>query len=147
MVYHGVRDTVAGALYRAGLVLLDLNNPAVVLARSAEWVPGTTEPYELTGQVPGVVFPCGLTHTETGELRLYYGAANTGIAMATARLDDILISMLTHPTNQPGSVTPPHGAHRGWAGQETTPHVTVEGTRSLGVGPDPTVDKALTIPV
>ena len=119
MVYHGVRDTVAGALYRAGLVLLDLNNPAVVLARSAEWVPGTTEPYELTGQVPGVVFPCGLTHTETGELRLYYGAANTGIAMATAGLDDILISVLTHPTNQPGSVTQPKDQpEAGWDGRQ-----------------------------
>ena len=92
-------------LYRAGLVLLDLDNPAVVLARSAEWVLGPTEPYELTGQVPGVVFPCGLTHHDTGELRLYYGAANTGIAMATARLDDILTSVLTHRTDQPGAVT------------------------------------------
>jgi len=106
LIYHGVRDTVAGALYRAGLVLLDLNNPAVVLARSAEWVLGPTERYELTGQVPGVVFPCGLTQTKTGELRLYYGAAQTGIAMATARLDAILTFMATQGA-QSGSVTQP----------------------------------------
>jgi predicted GH43/DUF377 family glycosyl hydrolase len=104
LVYHGVRDTVAGALYRAGLVLLNLDNPAIVLARSAEWVLGPTERYELTGQVPGVVFPCGLTHTKTGELRLYYGAANTGIAMATARLDDVLTFLTTHPRDQSSPV-------------------------------------------
>jgi predicted GH43/DUF377 family glycosyl hydrolase len=106
LIYHGVRDTVAGALYRAGLVLLDLENPAEVLARSAEWVLGPTERYELTGQVPGVVFPCGLTHTKTGELRLYYGAANSGIAIATARLDDILTFLMTQAT-QSGSVAQP----------------------------------------
>ena len=105
VVYHGVRDTVAGALYRVGLVLLDLDNPAVVLARSAEWVLGPTKGYELTGQVPGVVFPCGLTHTKTGELRLYYGAANTVIAMATAQIDDVLTFLTTQGTGRSGSVT------------------------------------------
>jgi predicted GH43/DUF377 family glycosyl hydrolase len=95
VIYHGVRDTVAGALYRVGLVLLDLDHPTAVRSRAAEWVLGPTEPYELTGNVPGVVFPCGLTHRpDTGELRLYYGAANTCIAMATARLDDVLTQLL-----------------------------------------------------
>jgi predicted GH43/DUF377 family glycosyl hydrolase len=95
VIYHGVRDTVAGALYRVGLVLLDLDHPTVVRARTPEWVLGPTEQYERTGNVPGVVFPCGLTHRpDTGELRLYYGAANTCIAMATARLDDVLTQLL-----------------------------------------------------
>ncbi len=87
-----MRDTVAGAL---GLVLLDLDNPAVVLARSEEWVLGPTERYELTGDGPGVVFPCGLVHhTATDQLRLYYGAANSCIAMATAPLADVLAALL-----------------------------------------------------
>ena len=53
-----------------------------------------TEPYELTGNVPGVVFPCGLTHARTWELRLSYGAANTCIALATARLTDVMTQLL-----------------------------------------------------
>ena len=54
--------------------------------------PGSTN---WTGNVPGVVFPCGLTHRpDTGELRLYYGAANTCIAIATAPLDDVLTPLL-----------------------------------------------------
>lgn len=91
VVYHGVRQTVSGALYRVGLALLDLQDPTRVLRRSGEWVLGPAEPYELTGDVPGVVFPCGLVHDpDTDELRLYYGAADTCIGMATASLPEVL---------------------------------------------------------
>jgi predicted GH43/DUF377 family glycosyl hydrolase len=91
VVYHGVRETVAGALYRAGLALLDLDDPSRVLRRCSEWVLGPTEDYELTGDVPGVVFPCGLIHdSETDQLRLYYGAADTCVALATSTLTDVL---------------------------------------------------------
>jgi beta-1,2-mannobiose phosphorylase / 1,2-beta-oligomannan phosphorylase len=91
VIYHGVRQTVAGALYRVGLALLDLDNPSKVLRRCSEWVLGPTESYELMGDVPGVVFPCGLIHdADTGDLRLYYGAADTCIGLATATLDDVL---------------------------------------------------------
>src|SRR5918997_1369838 len=70
-------EPVAGALYRAGLALLDLEEPTRVLRRCAEWVLGPREEYELVGDVPGVVFPCGLVHDrKTDELRLYYGAAD-----------------------------------------------------------------------
>src|SRR6478736_109594 len=102
VLYHGVRDTVAGALYRVGLLLLDLHNPTVVRARAPEWVLGPTAPYELTGNVPGIVFPNGLIHhPDTDELRLYYGAANTCIAMATAQLTDVLAHLLADHTTQP----------------------------------------------
>ena len=96
VVYHGVRQTVSGALYRAGLALLDLENPTRVLRRGSEWVLGPAEGYELTGDVPGVVFPCGLVHDAvTDELRLYYGAADTCIGVATASLPEVLDYLLT----------------------------------------------------
>jgi len=91
VVYHGVRATVAGALYRVGLALLDLDDPARVLRRCDEWVLGPAESYELMGDVPGVVFPCGLVHDPgTDQLRLYYGAADTCVAVATSTLSDVL---------------------------------------------------------
>ncbi|HWH06541.1 MAG TPA: hypothetical protein VNT23_08900, partial [Gaiellaceae bacterium] len=75
LVYHGVKETVAGAIYRVGLALLDLEEPTRVLARGDRWVLGPREQYERTGDVPNAIFPCGLVHDEaTGELRLYYGA-------------------------------------------------------------------------
>lgn len=97
VVYHGVRQTVAGAIYRAGLALLDLENPARVLKRSDEWVLSPAEDYELSGDVPGVVFPCGLIHhAPTNQLRLYYGAADCRIGLAVADYDEVLAFVLDH---------------------------------------------------
>ena len=97
LIYHGVRQTVAGGLYRAGLALLDLEDPSKVIRRCEEWVLGPSESYELVGDVPGVVFPCGLVHVPgTDQLRLYYGAADTCIAMATASLSEVLDFVVEH---------------------------------------------------
>ena len=97
VIYHGVRQTVAGALYRVGLAMLDLDNPAHVTKRCDEWVLAPTELYELVGDVPGVVFPCGLIHdTTTDQLRLYYGAADTRIGMASANFDDVMAYVDDH---------------------------------------------------
>ena len=97
VVYHGVRQTVSGALYRVGLALLDLDNPTIVTKRCEEWVLGPTEDYELVGDVPGVVFPCGLIHDAgSGRLRLYYGAADCRIGLATADYDEVMAYVLTH---------------------------------------------------
>ena len=100
LVYHGVKDTVSGQLYRVGLALLDLDEPTHVLRRLPDWVLAPLAPYERTGDVPNVVFPCGLVHDPAdGELRLYYGAADTSICLATARLDDLLETLLAAPTD------------------------------------------------
>jgi predicted GH43/DUF377 family glycosyl hydrolase len=100
VVYHGVRQTVAGGLYRAGLALLDLEEPAHVLRRSDEWVLGPGAAYEVSGDVPNVVFPCGLVHDrEDDTLFLYYGAADTCIGLATARCSDVLDYLLACPSD------------------------------------------------
>jgi beta-1,2-mannobiose phosphorylase / 1,2-beta-oligomannan phosphorylase len=98
LVYHGVKETIAGGIYRAGLALLDRDEPTRVLRRLPSWILAPLAPYERTGDVPNVVFPCGLVHDElTGELRLYYGAADTSICLATAQLDDLLEAILAAP--------------------------------------------------
>ena len=90
-VRHGVKEMVAGVIYRVGLALVDLDEPTRVLGRASQWVFGPDAPYERTGDVPNAVFPCGLVQDETsGEIRLYYGAADTTICLATARLDELL---------------------------------------------------------
>jgi beta-1,4-mannooligosaccharide/beta-1,4-mannosyl-N-acetylglucosamine phosphorylase len=89
--YHGVRVTTAGAIYRVGLALLDLDEPWKVLRRSDEWVLGPREFYERVGDVGDVVFPSGaIIHKETNQLSLYYGAADCTVAVATANLTDVL---------------------------------------------------------
>jgi predicted GH43/DUF377 family glycosyl hydrolase len=98
LVYHGVKDTVAGDIYRVGLALLDLDEPTCVLRRLPSWVLAPIAPYERTGDVPNVVFPGGLLHDQgNDELRLYYGAADSSICLATARLADVLEALLSEP--------------------------------------------------
>jgi len=98
LLYHGVKDTVGGDIYRVGLALLDLNEPTRVLRRLPNWIFAPLAPYERTGDVPNVVFPCGLVHdSASDEVRLYYGAADSSICVATARLHDLLEAVLTAP--------------------------------------------------
>ena len=96
--YHGVRITTAGAIYRVGLALLDLQEPWKVLRRGDEWVLGPRAPYERVGDVSGVVFPTGaIVHKETNKLSLYYGAADCTVAVATANFSDILDYIMSCP--------------------------------------------------
>ena len=91
ILYHGVRHTPGGCLYRLGLALLDLEKPWQALHRSDEWIFAPEMPYEQHGDVNGVVFPCGWVLDEsTGDIRMYYGGADSCLALATAPLADVL---------------------------------------------------------
>jgi predicted GH43/DUF377 family glycosyl hydrolase len=97
ILYHGVRVTAAGSLYRLGMALADLDDPRRVLLRGDEWVFGALEPYERVGDVPDVVFPCGAVIGQDGDtVYLYYGAADTSICVATASLAQLLDWLQTH---------------------------------------------------
>lgn len=97
LLYHGVRVTAAGAIYRLGLALLDTEHPATVLARSNEWILGPDAPYERTGDVSQVVFSCGWLLLDDGDtLRIYYGAADTSVCVATASLRTLLRWLADH---------------------------------------------------
>ncbi|KKL13638.1 hypothetical protein LCGC14_2523770, partial [marine sediment metagenome] len=93
LIYHGVRVTFAGVIYRLGLALLDLDDPTRVIRRADEWVFGPKEDYEMAGDVDHVVFPCGAV-VRGDELRLYYGGADTCIATAAASISEILEYLL-----------------------------------------------------
>ena len=104
MFYHGVRQTVSGSIYRLGMALLDSDDSLKVLHRSEEWVFGPTEEYEKNGDVADVVFPCGcVLDDKTGVLKLYYGGADSCIALATASLSDLLeyIRKCPEPKDEP----------------------------------------------
>jgi len=91
MIYHGVRNTAAGDLYRLGLALLDSRCVEHCLLRGETWIFGPEESYEREGDVGNVVFPCGLTIDPDGDtIRLYYGAADTCIALAQGSLRRLL---------------------------------------------------------
>ena len=104
--YHGVKTTVSGAIYRLGLALLDRDDPGTVVARGNEWVFGPHTAYERSGDVPDVVFPCGwILNDDRDTLRLYYGAADSSVCVATASLRDLLEHLTAHPRG-PGHELP-----------------------------------------
>jgi predicted GH43/DUF377 family glycosyl hydrolase len=91
MIYHGVRVTASGAIYRLGLALFDLDDPATCVLRGDPWIFGPEEPYEREGDVDNVVFPCGCTVAPDGDtINLYYGGADSVIALATGSIRELL---------------------------------------------------------
>ncbi|MFQ5885659.1 MAG: glycosidase [Anaerolineae bacterium] len=103
IIYHGVRATASGSLYRVGLALLDLEEPWRAICRSEEWILAPREVYEQVGDVPGVVFPCGaVVDPETNELRVYYGAADTCVGLAIADMGDVMEYVRSCPPPREG---------------------------------------------
>lgn len=92
LLYHGVKDTCFGSVYRQGLALLDRDDPTRVLGRTRSWVFAPRAPYERSGDVGNVVFSCGWT-LDGDEVRLYYGGADTCMAVATAPLGRLLAAV------------------------------------------------------
>lgn len=79
-------------MYLAGAMLLDLRQPwkVIGLSRQPLMVPDDAYPYEMDGYRGGVIFPCGLIPEEDGTVKIYYGAADTVMALATARLAELI---------------------------------------------------------
>jgi predicted GH43/DUF377 family glycosyl hydrolase len=91
MIYHGVRRTASGSIYRLGLALFDLEHPDICLQRGDSWMFGPEAPYERVGDVCDVVFPCGQTIGADGDtIFLYYGAADSSVALATGSIRSLL---------------------------------------------------------
>ena len=77
--------------YTAGLMLLDLHDPSRVLSVYREPLIAPELPIETDeGFRENVIFPCGMLLEDTGEVKIYYGASDTCVCLATAQLDDLL---------------------------------------------------------
>ena len=90
IIYHGVRSTAAGMLYRLGAALLDLEQPWRVIGRASEAILSPAAPEDFHGDVGSVVFTCGAILEADGELKVYYGAADQVMCLATAPVADII---------------------------------------------------------
>lgn len=77
--------------YTAGIMLLDLNDPSRVLAVYDKPLIAPDLPIETDeGFRQNVIFPCGMLLEDDGEVKIYYGASDTCVCLATARLEDLL---------------------------------------------------------
>ncbi len=91
LLYHGVSKE--GSVYKVGTLLLDLHNPTKVLARIDEPIFEPEMPYELEGQIPNVVFPCGQVIIKD-MLYVYYGGGDKVVGVATSPVENLLKKLL-----------------------------------------------------
>jgi beta-1,4-mannooligosaccharide/beta-1,4-mannosyl-N-acetylglucosamine phosphorylase len=97
MFYHGVTGTCNGYVYSIGGVILDKDEPSKVKYRCNTFLITPEEWYEERGFVPNVCFPCATIHdAATGRIAIYYGAADSYVAMAFTTLDDIIDYIKDH---------------------------------------------------
>ena len=77
--------------YCAGLVLLDLENPQKIIGKYDEPLLAPEAEYEISGGFRNnVIFPGGMILEDSGEVKIYYGAADTVECLATADVNDLL---------------------------------------------------------
>ncbi len=91
LIYHGVLTSCNGFVYSFGAALLDLDQPWKVIARGEPYLLAPQAPYERTGDVPNVAFPCAaLVDGDSGRMAIYYGGADTVVCMAFAYVDEVI---------------------------------------------------------
>lgn len=82
--------------YTAGVMLQDLQDPRKLIAYSKEPLIAPEATYEVEGGFRNhVIFPGGLIVEDSGEVKIYYGAADTVQCIATTQLDELIDFVLS----------------------------------------------------
>jgi predicted GH43/DUF377 family glycosyl hydrolase len=89
-IYHGVYETMAGAVYRLGVALHDLKDPAKIIGVGDKWILEPEDPWERVGYVPNIVFTCAAVPEEDGSLKIYWGGADTVMCVGTANINELV---------------------------------------------------------
>jgi beta-1,4-mannooligosaccharide/beta-1,4-mannosyl-N-acetylglucosamine phosphorylase len=91
LIYHGVLNSCNGFVYSMGAALLDLEKPWQVKYRTEPYLLSPQKDYECVGDVPNVAFPCAALHDpDTGRMAIYYGGADTVVALAYTKIDELV---------------------------------------------------------
>ncbi|GAB4491670.1 MAG: glycoside hydrolase family 130 protein [Anaerolineales bacterium] len=91
LIFHGVLTSCNGFVYSMGAALLDLDQPWKIIARARPYLLSPQTLYECVGDVPNVVFPCAaLVDGDTGRMAIYYGGADTVVALAFAQIEELV---------------------------------------------------------
>ena len=90
-IAHDFNNLLMGFQGNISLMLLDLEDPSRIIGKMRECLLWPEEPYELCGNVPGVVFPtAAIPHGKPDELKIYYGAADSVMALARGRISQLV---------------------------------------------------------
>jgi predicted GH43/DUF377 family glycosyl hydrolase len=94
-IYHGTFQTMGGCVYRLGVALHSLDDPAQILGVADRWILQPQDPWEVVGYVHNVVFTCGAVPEDDGTLKLYWGGADKVMCAGTAVIDELVELCLT----------------------------------------------------
>lgn len=94
VLYHGVEHGGKG-YYRVGAMLLDLDNPLKILAKTPDFILEPEEDFEIKGYYNGCVFPTGNVIVND-TLFVYYGSADKYVCVATCSVNELLTHLLTN---------------------------------------------------
>ena len=89
-IYHTVSTTCNGFIYRLKAMMLDLQDPSKIIGYTRDFLLWPEHDYEMKGRVMNVVFTCNALLEEDGTIKVYYGAADTNIGLATADMEEII---------------------------------------------------------
>jgi len=95
-IYHGVFHTMDGSVYRLGVALHDLRNPAEIIGVADSWILQPEDPWEITGYVHNVVFTCGAVAEPDGTVKIYWGGADTVMCVGEANISELVALCLDH---------------------------------------------------
>jgi predicted GH43/DUF377 family glycosyl hydrolase len=90
VLYHGVRGFGISALYKLGVMLIDLEKPWILKGKSSYPILSPDLDYERTGDVSNVIFSNGWIVEDNGDVKIYYSGADTNICLATTTVDYLL---------------------------------------------------------
>ncbi|MFH2137281.1 MAG: glycoside hydrolase family 130 protein [Candidatus Omnitrophota bacterium] len=96
-IYHGVFQTMAGAVYRLGVALHDLADPSIIIGVSDQWILQPEDPWEITGYVSNVVFTCGAVPEDNGSVKIYWGGADTVMCVGEANINELVNLCINNP--------------------------------------------------
>ena len=85
-----------GSVYRLGVALHDLQNPANIIGVGDSWILQPEDPWEITGYVHNVVFTCGAVPESDGTVKIYWGGADTVMCVGEANVSDLVVLCLHH---------------------------------------------------
>lgn len=96
VIYHGAELTDENAegwskIYRAGVMLLDLEDPSKIIANAKAPLFEPETDYEKdTFYRPNIVFPSGVIVEDDNSVKIYYGASDNCVALAETTVDELV---------------------------------------------------------
>lgn len=95
-IYHGVFPTMSGSVYRLGVALHKLDNPAKIIGVADNWILQPEDEWEITGYVSNVVFTCGAIPENDGTVKIYWGGADSVMCVGTAIIKELVRSCINN---------------------------------------------------